>query len=289
MNAAFGQVLILCALFPEAAPLIEALKLSPGPSFGATPLFGLDSPTPLCVSGIGQNAMATAVGLARGQLSPQLRPSFLNVGVSAHQTLPLGTPWLAHQVFDSEADKDPLYPSFTTRTQLPTHPLHTQNHVETAFKRPGGYDMEGHAFLRSALRFASSEQCALLKVVSDGPREHQDNKPFRLNAKKARGLIADNKDAILAQIDHLIDMSQTLTDRLFPPAIQEKILESTHFTQAQTHRLARLLQQWGARFPDDPPSLDSFAAGAQAGLDAMQQALQAYLPLNFSGREELSD
>lgn len=274
-----GCVLIACALMPEAAALIEALGLEPGPKFGSIRIFGQHSSTPLAVTGIGAQASATAVGILRAQRSEDARPSVLNVGVAGHSHWQRGTAWLAHQVLGEPGRTAPLYPGFSRRPQLPTDKLTTRSRVERDFQDAGGYDMEGYGCLSAALCFASSEQCALLKVVSDGPMEHQNAAPFRLDARAARTLITDAMPAILRQIQILDELSQRLTQRCQPPQHLQELLATGHFSQAQRHRLKSLLVHWEARFPDLTPDLKLFDTSAQAGLDALHAKLNAYEPL----------
>lgn len=275
-----GSVLIVCALMPEAAPLIDALGLDPGPKYGSVRIFGANTQTPLAISGIGGHASATAVGLLRAQRCERERPSVLNVGVSGHASRPRGTAWLAHQVVGEQGPSHPLYPGFIRRPHLPTDVLTTRSQVEKHFAAPGGYDMEGFGCLSAALCVASAEQCALLKVVSDGPAAHQGPTPFRLDAKQARALIKDALPAIQEQLRVLLGVSQGMTERNQPPRYTQEILQTGHFSQAQRHRLTSLLTQWNARYPDQSPDVTLFAKGTQDGLDALHAKLSAYEPLH---------
>lgn len=265
---------------PEATALIEALKLDPGPKFGSIRIFGQQSDTPLAVTGMGAHASATAVGLLRAQQSQDARPSFLNVGVAGHSTWSPGQAWLAHQVRDGSDPSHAIYPGFYERPHLPTDLLTTRAKVEQNFQDAGGYDMEGFGFLNASLCFASAEQCALLKVVSDGPSQHEGPEPFRLDAKRARALIYNTLPEIQRQIEVLTLVSHILFERSQAPKQFQDILKHKRFSQAQQHRLRSLLTQWDARFPDTPLDLELFDAGAQAGLDAIHAKLSAYQPLH---------
>lgn len=139
--------------------------------------------------------------------------------------------------------------------------------------------MEGYGFLSAALRFASAEQCALFKVVSDGPGQHRSPQAFKLQAKTAKRLIADQLPAIQQQTNQLLEISQALHERSAPSPYFDEILALARFTQAQEHRLRRLLQQWDARFPSQTPDFDSFSQSAQAGLDRLQDTLGEFQAL----------
>lgn len=274
-----GQVILVCALMPEAAPIIDALQLREDEKYGALRIFGKDTPTPLCISGIGSHASATAVGLARACIAPEARPSFLNVGVCGHQSFEVGKAWLAHQVYAEQRPDHPLYPGFCERPTLPSDTLHTRLGVERSFATPGGYDMEGYGFLQAALSFACAEQCALLKVVSDGPGAHRDNQVFKLQAKKARALIAACMEVIQVQITTLQKRSAQLFEREAEPKALASLLDRARFSQAQRHRLTRLVMQWTARYPDKDIDPELFRESAQSGLDDLQEQLSQYAPL----------
>lgn len=271
-----GQVIIVCALYPEAAAVIEALELSPGPSFGKMRLFGCGSPTPLCISGIGAFASAAAVALARAQLPASSHPSFLNLGISGHQNLARGEAWLAHQVHSDHPQRSALHPLFAKRPALPTDILHTRNEVERSFDRPGGYDMEGYGFLQAALSFASAEQCALLKVVSDGPAEHEGERNFKIDAKTARRLIRDRLEPIFAQIQDLRGYSAERNERDEDPPHFRDLVERARFSETQIHRLRKLLQRWTARFPGQVIDPEQFGPSPEQGLDKLEKQLSEH-------------
>lgn len=136
--------------------------------------------------------------------------------------------------------------------------------------------MEGYGFLQAALSFANAEQCALLKVVSDGPAEHAGGQQLRIDAKTARRLVQDRLDLILAQVERLQNYSACLNERSEDPPYFRELVQGHRFSEAQRHRLRKLLQRWAARFPDRALELGFARASTEQFLDAIDAELSSH-------------
>ena len=80
----------VCALLPEAKPLIQELGLSREKIESPFAFFKNESHQ-LVVSGIGKQNIATAIGFLHG-LAPSKNTAWLNVGLAGHGNAQLGTP-----------------------------------------------------------------------------------------------------------------------------------------------------------------------------------------------------
>lgn len=177
---------LVCALPSEAAAMVGLLALKK--QAGWTPFPTYEGPGyRLVVSGVGKVRAAAATAYLLGS-EPPWKWVLLNFGVAGGAPdLPIGQACLAHKVVD-QSTGSVYYPDLLVRHLWPEETLVTHDRpvLETGEHRL--VDMEASGFMDTALRYLSSGQLAVIKVVSDHCRRDDPLHPDQLLAGHAQPL-----------------------------------------------------------------------------------------------------
>ncbi len=166
MNKENITVFIVTALQSEATPIIEKYKLKKQPN-GPFRLF-LNKDIRLIVSGMGRvNCAAGTTALLHNHSSLN-QAICLNIGIAGHQSLPLGTPFIADHITDDESDKS-WHTSLAFNPSCNTSTIRTISSPSVNYPNNTALDMESASFYNIATRYINSELTQVIKVVSDGP------------------------------------------------------------------------------------------------------------------------
>jgi hypothetical protein len=226
---------VVCAFFPEAAPLVEELGLKKEPSSSFT--LYQNKEHRLVVSGLGTKNITHAVSFLH-QLDPQPSVPWLNIGIAGHGSAPIGSAHLVVKCTDNQTQKS-IYPPQLFSCPLPKTILETVEKPVTEYKYGLAYDMEGYGYFKSASRHSSAELVQSVKVVSDNP----DNPISHFDKSTVHEMISSH----LPSIVHIINEMETLSHQILPdPEIElgfTKIFPSQPFTETQSHQLRKAVRQ----------------------------------------------
>ena len=279
MSAA--TVNLVVAMGCEAAPLLRGLALKSLPVEGGFRAWCDDArETFLLQAGIGRvNAAAGVVTLQALSGHPACS-AWLNVGIAGHAEEEIGRVLVAESVHE-EAGGRGRYPALPAGLALGTAPLLTVDRPSSEY-RPGFlHDMEGSAFMATALRYSSTELVHCLKVVSDN--RAQPLSTAGLSKTRVESLLELAVEDVVSMVAELRVPAEQRASRLAPPAEWQKLSEEYACSVTQAALLRRLLQRWNALFPGrelpevkQPASARGTAAGEllrqlEAGLDEMWQ------------------
>lgn len=152
------------ALRAEAEPLVESLQLRPWPGPSGFSLFAGDGGR-LVISGIGRAAAAAGAAYLHAVTAGE-RAVWLNVGVAAHRSLPIGEALVAHKIVELATGRC-WFPRLVVEPELPTATVCT---VDRAVDQPEDgrvYEMEASGFFATTMRWATAEDIGCVKVISD--------------------------------------------------------------------------------------------------------------------------
>ncbi len=229
------------ALQSEATPLIEHFKLK-SMQTGPFRYFARDK-VRLIISGMGKinTAAATAALLHQQEFLDQA--VCINLGISGHQSLPLGSCYVAHRISDSTSGAD-WYPQMTFNPDCQTSQLCTVEQPSSDYPENSGLDMEASAFYPIATRYIASELTQVAKVVSDTPENSMEG----LNKHKVSKLVSDAMPDIIGIVDKLCRLSTLQYDGSEIHQLMHRYSDNWHLTVTQTSALTRLLERHKALF-----------------------------------------
>ena len=234
--------LIVTALDSEARPLLDHYRLRADSRHSAFRVYRSDAMV-LIVSGMGRvNAAAATAYLAA--LSGPGEHVWLNIGIGGQRDYPVGSPWLAHQISLSDADRH-WYPPLIFPPPCGTAHLCTVDRPEFAYPDNCIYEMEAAGFYPTAIRFSSAELAHSLKIISDNA-EHSAE---RLRPADVSGLIAASLDSIQASLEELTRLADELTVAAQITALPEL---PWRVSVSQQHQLRELLRRYRVRFAEEP-------------------------------------
>ena len=198
------RLTILAALTCEARPWIDAHRLK---KVGSKP-FDLyrSNEVDLVITGIGAEAMATAVGWIGGQ-SADARV-WLNLGTAGHATRELGEVFLVHGCAASEQGRA-HYPPLVAKWNGASEALLSLAKPSSDYPLGAAFDMEAAAFFKAAMRFSASELVQSVKVVSDNQKHGIEH----LNATRITELMTPHVEPV----NRFTEQMMALALRAVPP------------------------------------------------------------------------
>ncbi|MCQ8103455.1 hypothetical protein NP590_04985 [Methylomonas sp. SURF-2] len=240
------SVFIFCALACEAKPLIGAWKLKKLTAASHPFAIHADSSRVVVVTGIGQTAMAGAVGYTMALFAHPPLPVMLNLGIAGHHNLPLGSLVLGHKIVACESGRG-FYPQFPFTISQPTRTISTQAKPNTHYSTDALFDMEASAFYEMALKFSSSELIHVVKIISDN---HQS--PVTAISEST---VEHWISAQLAAFEEILELLLAQNPQLRPhePELYQVMLREFHFTVSGRLKLKALLQRWRVLKGEAPP------------------------------------
>ncbi|MDP7034260.1 MAG: hypothetical protein QF752_07175 [Planctomycetota bacterium] len=198
----------------------------------------------LVESGVGSNHAAAATMYLHQVSQAQPWTAWINAGIAAHATLPLGTPCLIHQIHQASSGQV-HYPTVVFPTECTRGRLITVDRPEAECPEEAFYDMEGAAFFAIASRLSSQELAMLFKVVSD----HGMGPETRIDLERLSKDFVASLDTLEPVVTALQELSSAESERLGSPPALETLLSQMHVSVSQEHQLRDVLKRWNARFP----------------------------------------
>ncbi len=235
-----------CALFAEAAPLIQHFKLSALKQYDLYRLYQTqDKQMSLTITGIGKLNMAAAIAYHHACLQTTDRDIWFNIGIAGCANYPLGESFLIHKIIDQQT-QDCWYPQILFKPHCATAALITLPSPSTDYQT-ALFDMEAAAFYQMAIRLGTHELIHSFKIVSD----NLANPAQTINTDRVKTLIAAKIELIEQTLAALKPLVQILSSSQLEPAHYQTILSKWHFTHSQRIQLARLLRQWEIRLTSE--------------------------------------
>ena len=158
------KILIVCALFFEAKPFINQLKLKALYTQSSLRVFG-NNEYILVVSGTGKVAAAIAVTqvLSQEQFSIQ---SIWNIGICGSKAHTVGDILLIDSIIDNDTQRTSYLDVFLS-SELPVSSLRTLSQSDSQQSFEEAVDMEASGFCEAASFFLPLHKIHALKIVSD--------------------------------------------------------------------------------------------------------------------------
>ena len=226
----------VCALLPEAIPLIEDLGLQKQRLVSPFALFKNESHQ-LVITGMGKQNIATAIGFLHG-IAPNKHTPWLNFGLAGHGNAPLGTACQIIKCTDTTTQKS-FYPPPIFSTKLTKTILHTCDQPSTEYQAETAYDMEGSAFFETATRFCPRELVQSVKIISDNPESPLSH----FDKSKVASLITPSIPIIKKLIEEMEIIAEELTPPLELESTFQEITRQYSLTETQVHQVSKMIRQ----------------------------------------------
>lgn len=235
---------IICALKPEARPLLDHFKLRP--LGGTIPVYrNMDSNITLTLSGIGKSAAGLAAAYTRDYFQADKSHAWLNLGIAGHATLPVGQAVMIKKVTAADSGQS-WFPSRVFTTTLPACDLLTLDKPGREY-RTELFDMECAGFFQTVTGFATLELVQAVKIISDNADQPTDGvNPVLISRIMTRNLPAI--EDITQQLLALSELQQRSND---PGPDYHAIMKHRHFSVSQQYQLQSSLRKWRALYPKD--------------------------------------
>ena len=228
---------VVCALKPEARPLLDHFGLRPLPDEPRI-YHNADAHISLTLSGIGKSAAAGAVARTHEYFDADRSHAWLNLGIAGHADLPVGQAVMVKKVTDA-ASAQTWFPSRVFPVTIPAHDLLTLDEPGSDY-REELFDMECAGFFRAVSDVATLELAQALKIVSDNADRPMDG----VNPDLASRLMKQNLPVIEEIAEHLLALSKLLQDLNDAGPDYHAITRQRHFTVSQQHQLRSVLGKW---------------------------------------------
>jgi adenosylhomocysteine nucleosidase len=258
----------------EAQPLIDFYQLAKVEDT-PYPLFRNHQHS-LIISGLGRDRAVSAT-TALHQVTNKANLGWMNLGISGHGSLGFGEAFIAGKITD-DSSIESFYPPQIFEHTFAVSCLQTCSRPCSNYQPDLGYDMEAHAFYRTACRFSIRELVQVIKIVSDNP-DHDLN---QVNPKQVPAMI----ETRLKEIDDLVNQIDTASLAMQSDAEVSEIIQkiqSVHsFSVTHTHQLHDLLlqaQSLGVNLAE----IEEITTKASNARDAMQKATHFLQPKRILG------
>lgn len=260
------RTVLVCALYLEAKPFIQALELKPQNAPSGLQIFS-GGETALVITGTGKvaSAIATTFALTRFPNTELC----CNVGLCGARSEKIGTIFCVAQITDA-VSKRSWYPDLIQKSALLPKSLVTVDQPETNQKYNGLVDMEGSGFFEAASVFLPTHAIHLLKIVSDNADVS------RISSQEGITLIKNSMEQILEYIASIFPEREGSSLGCKTEAVMTELLKQFHFTKTQQLQCEKSLhsvavQQKNNRENDYQPLF------ALPDADAVLQSLQGTL------------
>jgi nucleoside phosphorylase len=227
------RVLIVCALTPEAKPIIERFNLQHVQTeYGFKRYANKDGNLGLLISGVGKINIASALMWVQ-----QFKhyDCYLNIGVMGHGSAEIGTCYLINKVVDMATNRA-FYPSINFKWREAVSMLNTVDLPLDEYVEGQGVDMEASAFLQASRKFVTAEHAHLLKIVSD----NRQSDYRQLNAVKVQSLIEENIN-VVEKILSLLSSTGIIKTDVFNDDFL-RMQSKWHITESQKQQLFDVYQ-----------------------------------------------
>ena len=258
----------------EAQPLTDFYQLAKVNDF-PYPLFRNDQHS-LIISGLGRDRAVSAT-TALHQVTNKPNLGWINLGIAGHGSIEIGEALIAGKITD-DSSIESFYPPQIFEHSFAVSGLQTCSRPCSNYQPDLGYDMEAHAFYRTACQFSIRELVQVIKLVSDNP-DHDLN---QVNPKEVPAMIERHVEAI----DHLVTQTDTASIAMQSNAEVSEIIQkiqSVHsFSVTHTHQLNDLLRQ-AKSLGVDFGEIEEIIAKASNARDAMQKVTHFLEPKRILG------
>jgi len=208
------NIIFNIALMCEAQPVIKHLKLKKILNINVATIYRSDNLF-LCVTGIGQLNMATAIAFMAGKNIINPAAILINIGIAGSKNYQIGDFIEVNKISlyqQNDYHHYNYYPVKLHDFKFPEAELITYNQISNIYRDNSLSDMEGYGFFSAAIKYVPREQIWLGKIISDNNVADLDkiinaaNKKLIYNQNFIEKLIANQ----LHNIDKLIIFYQEL-------------------------------------------------------------------------------
>ena len=233
---------IICALKPEAQPLLDHFDLRPQP--GVISIYqNQESLISLTLSGSGKAAAAAAVVRTRDHFKADRSHAWLNLGIAGHISLPLGQAVIIKKVADACSGQT-WFPSRVFSTTLPAYNLLTLDQPSSNY-REQLFDMECAGFFQAVTGFATLELVQTVKIIADNAEQPLSG----ISSVLVSRLMTQSLPAVEDIIQQLVTLSKLQQRGNDPSPDYHAIINNWHFSVSQQHQLQAALRRRKALYP----------------------------------------
>jgi len=225
----------------------------------------------LILSGPGRkNAISATETLF--QMEDLKNQGWINLGIAGHGSLAIGEAFLSGKVMD-DSSAECFYPPQIFEHSFGVSSLTTCSKPSSNYEMDMGFDMEAHAFYKTASQFSIRELVQVIKIVSDNPI-HGLEKVKTKDVTKWMNQHMEELDELVAQIDAA---SATLQPDLELETLFSKLQQMHSFSATRRYQLHNLLlhaKATGVKMS----KIEELFASANEAKDAMKKANQFLEP-----------
>lgn len=242
-----SPVNIMVAHALEAKPLISLLDLDRLAAETEFTAYGNQSGLRLIVSGIGKEAMRSAVVFLAGEQKndENMLRAWLNIGICGHRNANIASAFLANKITDQDSARSAYPPQLLQGHN--SSAVVTVSEPEREYPQLACYEMEALAFYEEASKHATAELVQVFKIVSD----NLDNPIDSIDLKSVPVWIAQHKEQILILVTQLSRLATAYNASQRLPSAFRAIRAKMHFTVSQETQLKRLCQRFAALGRED--------------------------------------
>ncbi len=218
----------------EAQPIIDFYRLKKVED-SPCPIFRNDHHS-LIMSGLGREKAVSATQVLN-QITRKANQGWINIGIAGHGSLEIGEAFVGGKIID-DSNNECFYPPQVFEHSFEVSSIITCTKPSSNYQTNLGFDMEAHAFYKTACQFSSRELVQVIKIVSDNPaHSHDQIKPNEVPVMIDSHL--QKIDALVKQID---EASTTMQPDLELDQLCEKLKGMHSFSVTRAHQLHDLLR-----------------------------------------------
>lgn len=230
----------------------------------------------LILSGPGRkNAISATETLF--QMNDLKNQGWINVGVAGHGSLAVGESFLCGKVLD-DSSAECFYPPQIFEHSFGVSSLTTCSKPSSNYQIDMGFDMEAHAFYKTASKFSIRELVQVIKIVSDNP----DYDLNQVNPKGVPAMIERHLEEIDVLVKQIDTASLTMQSDDEVDKICEKIKSMHSFSVTHRHQLHDLLRQ-AKNLGVDLDEIEGIISKASIARDAMKEVTHFLEPKRILG------
>ena len=230
----------------------------------------------LIISGLGRDRAVSAT-TALHQVTNKPNLGWMNLGIAGHGSIEIGEALIAGKITDDSSNES-FYPPQIFEHSFAVSCLQTCSKPCSNYQPDLGYDMEAHAFYKTASKFSIRELVQVIKIVSDNP----DYDLNQVNPKGVPAMIERHLEEIDALVKQIDTASLTMQHDEEVDKICEKTQSMHSFSVTHKHQLHDLLRQ-AKSLRVDLGEIEEIIAGAPNARDAMQKVTHFLQPKRILG------
>lgn len=218
----------------EALPIIDFYQLEKVDD-SPYPIFQKDQHS-LIISGLGRESTISA-SKALHKVTKRVNLAWMNHGIAGHGGLEVGKAFIAGKLMD-DSSEECFYPPQIFEHSMEVSSLKTCSSPTSNYQTNLGYDMEAHAFYKTACQFSSRELVQVVKIVSDNPTHRYD----QINPQEVPAMIDHHLKGIDALVKQIDEASTAMQPDLELDQLCEKLQCMHSFSVTRGHQLYELLR-----------------------------------------------